>query len=224
MTIDDAWEHDVRRRFFALGPDACRFGVTAGALANHLAAARRRLAAPAADPQRLHLADLALACAVCARNAGAWQELIAAHEQVMIHCAQAHVAEVEALVVVRRLLAHVREQSCGDEGGALSLRRYLGTTPLRAWLLDRLVVMIYRQRPAAPAGVTVERGLSAVGRLRLGARFVQVDGMPVQQAARIVGLRERDVRRAAARRLDRAQLLRDLPRQEPAESGTGPVT
>ncbi|MFG0253375.1 MAG: hypothetical protein ACF8NJ_10940 [Phycisphaerales bacterium JB038] len=214
----------VRRRFFALGVEACRHGVTAASLAAHLEQALRVRPKTTFEATELNTADLALAVAVCAGHAGAWQELTADHEALMLHSAQAHLSEIDAYFVVRQLLAEVLEQSRAGAAGPHSLGRYAGLVTLRSWLLDRLLVRIYRRRSGAQAGVRVERGLDAVNRLRLGARFVRVDGMPVQQAARLVGLRERDVRRAATRRIDVGQLLREMPRLDRAESGGGQAT
>jgi hypothetical protein len=225
--VNAAIANDIRRGFFAAGLSVSRFGVDADDLIAHAGTAADFYSAAPLDPARLHLEDLALAAAVCKGNAGAWQELVARHERIMLHSSQAHLAGADALCAVRQLLSRVREETLHGGNGPLSLRRYPGITPLRAWLLDRLVVMIYRQQPLSNQDVRVERGLSTVGRLRLGARFVRVDGMPVQQAARIVGLRERDVRRAAASRAGSRTAVTGLPEPaalEPAESGTGPAT
>ncbi len=214
----------MRQGFFALGVEACRHGVSAAGLLAHIERALRPRPKAAFAAERLHTADLALAVAVCAGHAGAWHELTADQEPLMLHSAQAHLTEIEACFTVRQLLAQVREESMSETEGPLSFQRYAGLVSLRSWLLDRLLGRIYRQRASAQAGVRVERGLDPVSRLRLGARFVRVDGMPLGQAARLVGLRESDVRRAATRRIDTRQLLREMPRLDRAESGGGKAT
>lgn len=224
LNCDAFRANDLRRRCFAAGEELCRRGVTPTDVEAHVSMALSLLTGTALEPERAHITDLTLAVAVCMGRAGAWQELLAEHEPILSHSAQAHLPQSQAILLTRRLLCRVRRQSEEGAAGVLSLRRYTGISPLRTWLLERLVAAIYSERARHGADPKVERGLSPAARLRLGARLVQIDGMPVQQAARIVGLRERDVRRAASRQIDSRRFLRELPPREQADSGIAPAT
>ncbi|HEB61283.1 MAG TPA: hypothetical protein ENJ06_05605 [Phycisphaeraceae bacterium] len=197
---------EIRKRFFAEGRDALqRYGVTAEDVITHLHNApplrQRRLRKHIAE----HLSDLCLVVAVCRGHLGAWQDLVAKHELILRQSACAHIEEMQAIIVVRQLLSTVQQDSrlgAVLKNESTGLGSYCGEITLRAWLLERLMAHIcrisechrHRGRPR------VTRSLSSVNRLRLGARFVRVDGLSVKQAAKIVGLPERDIRRAASRR------------------------
>ncbi|MCK4873134.1 MAG: hypothetical protein KAS72_10445 [Phycisphaerales bacterium] len=190
----------LRRRFFADAGDAVkRYGVPVDRIIGHLHEIAERRPSFRLDVGRLHMTDLVVAVAACDDHLGAWNDIISTHESVLHQSAEAHLGEIDALMAVRRLLAELR--GCDrDTAGPMTLRSYAGDTSLRAWLLDRLVATLCIQSSARCGQPRVVRCLTSVRRLRLGVRLIHVDGLTARQAARVVGLREADLLRAASRR------------------------
>jgi hypothetical protein len=158
----------LRSAYFAQAADsAARYGVNFDEVVQHLWHARRH------HPRLLlrsvrYVDDLVHAIA-CHNDAGlAWADLFERYERGLIRRCRAASSEVDAVLIVRRLLADLRRsgesslaaisQRLNDRSIAVpaSLHTYTGAKPLRLWLHERLEPILTRQalgrmRPRRPA-------------------------------------------------------------------------
>jgi hypothetical protein len=189
---------DLRRRFFATGGHAAvRYGVTLEDVERHVACALRARPGLRGDGVGEQMADLVLAVAACDGHRGAWYDLVTEHEGLLCQAARAHLPEIDAVIAVRQLLSDLQPHLERGEVG-VSLTRYAGETTLRAWLLGRLVAEIGRRSSGLCERPRVQRQrMPSARRLRLGVRFMHEEGLTAPEAAAMVGVNERSLRRAA---------------------------
>jgi hypothetical protein len=116
---------------------------------------------------------------------------------LLCQAARAHLPEIDAVIAVRQLLSDLQPHLERGEVG-VSLTRYAGETTLRAWLLGRLVAEIGRRSSGLCERPRVQRQrMPSARRLRLGVRFMHEEGLTAPEAAAMVGVNERSLRRAA---------------------------
>jgi len=180
---------ELHRAYFAQlarSPVAARLGVSFETVERQLAQAHRaaRKRWPVRDPGALRLADAALVCACLAGSADAWSALTSEHEHALIASAMWTLDEEQAVLLVRRLLAELREHAARPHSRALGLRAYRADRPLRDWLLERvagrvaLLAPTGRRRRAA----AVERPLPRAAARRVGAAVYRLaDYLPAPE-------------------------------------------
>jgi len=152
-------EHRIRRHFFAQdGWIADRYGIDAEHLVAHLRS--HQTVSDAVLLRSLNwVGDLALVVACLEDRSIAWQDAAERFEPLLVRACLLRMDELSALIAVRGFLSHLRRsvvesgasaaRRCGEAGTAQRLTTYLGTRPLRAWMIDALVAHL-----DSPAGTS----------------------------------------------------------------------
>jgi hypothetical protein len=146
--LDPRIEHRVRRHFFAQeGWIADRYGIDAEHLLDHLR--RHQTVSDAVLLRSLNwVGDLALAVACLEDRAVAWLDATERFEPLLVRACLLRMDELSALIAVRGFLSQLRRTLAEPRGPAAPRSRtaaearlsgYLGTRPLRAWMVDALM-------------------------------------------------------------------------------------
>ncbi len=165
---------ELQRAYFAQlsrSPRIAKLGVPFDLVEERLAQAHRaaRKRWPVRDPGALKLADAALVCA-CVHNAhAAWTLLIHQHEHALIASAMWSLNEEQAILLVRRLLAELREHAATPRNRAMGLRAYRADRPLRDWLLERVAGRVALLTPTGARSRSAPSRPRAAERIRAAA-------------------------------------------------------
>lgn len=128
----------LRSEYFASAAEtAVRYGVTFDRVVAHLWRARS-LNRQFSLRMVAHLEDLVHAVA-CVDDVGlAWAELADRYERALIRRCRHGVAEIDATIAVRRMLADLRRRNSSPQALRFpTLHGYAGMQPLRVWLGER---------------------------------------------------------------------------------------
>jgi len=141
------------------GADAAvsALGLTPGVVLAHLIAALTHRDLARVGFERLHLADAAVAAGCAAGDPAAWG-LVSEHALLIQRAVSGWEPALHPALAAKRFLDGVRAATERDEDAALNIRRYAAETPLRVWLVDRV---LGRQvaRLRAPAARAVNEDL-----------------------------------------------------------------
>ena len=129
----------LRSAFFAqAGESAARYGISFERVLLHLWEGRR-VSGRFQLRHVAHLEDLVHAVACVDDRSLAWADLADQYERALIRSCRGMKDEIDATILIRRLLADLRRGTMiQDFGRGGSLRGYLGTRTLRSWLTERL--------------------------------------------------------------------------------------
>ena len=155
----------LRFAYFAqAGESAGRYGIEFDEIVIHLwrhRCARGRLALNTVR----HIDDLVHAIACLNRVGPAWSDLVERHEPVLVRRCVDRFGEMQAILLVRRMFAIIRQ-----DDGETTLHTYIGDKPLRTWLAERVTGHLHGQHtvwcePADAAGGTsaIRRSLPILG-------------------------------------------------------------
>lgn len=169
----------VLRGFFAeSGGVALRYGVTPAQILLHLDSAG---AIPQSTAVRqLHwVEDLSVAAACCGGHPRAWLEAFQHFQSVLVRAARIRLPEADAEVFVQRFWTDLeaetnrrRVEPTPRRGDRAALQDYVGTRPLRTWLIDRVLGRLEVESPGGAwsqqrSGASSPRSLECPGPLRL---------------------------------------------------------
>lgn len=124
--------------FSQAGEAASRYHIRFDRILKHLWQARN--AGRVVLVRSIHCVDDLVHVVACVDGAGlAWSDLAERYERALIRRCRGYHDEIEATILVRRMLADMRRR-CAEPSTIRSptLRGYIGDRPLRNWIGDRL--------------------------------------------------------------------------------------
>lgn len=157
--------NELRKVYFASAGDlATRYGVTFDRVVAHLWRARPLVPGLCLRSIR-HVSDLVHAIACVDAASIAWIDLTERNESLLVRACRDRLSETDAIIFVRQLVADLKRQDAPPTRHVPSLQHYVGVTPLRNWLRDRLIGRL-NQRAASRYGATA----ASTDRTRRGNR------------------------------------------------------